>query len=94
MNNSQLNGIQSKILSKIIARKGYNRHWLTELWYGHHEYCGIGLQDFRLEQRLRKIQIMHKLLNHPKHKETHQKHYLMVSNTYRKFQSSIRIPKQ
>ena len=51
-----------------MASKGFNRHWPEGLRYGNHKYCGLDLIDFRAEQRLRKIQLIHKLLFYPKHK--------------------------
>ena len=56
MTDEQLNSIQSRIHPEVIASKGYNRKWPRELRYGHHKYCGLGMQDYRVEQRLRKIQ--------------------------------------
>ena len=67
MSHAQINSIHHINHPKVIASKGYNRKWPRELRYGYHQYCGLGLQDYRVEQRLRKIQITHKLLNHPKH---------------------------
>ena len=67
MTDEQINSIQRRIRPEVIASKGYNRKWPMELRYGHHKYCGLGMQDYRVEQRLRQIQIMHTLLNHPKH---------------------------
>ena len=68
MSNTQLKSIQSIIHPSVIASKGFNRHWPEGLRYGNHKYCGLDLIDFRVEQRLRKIQLIHKLLFHPKHK--------------------------
>ena len=68
MSNKQLKSIQSIIHPSVIASKGFNRNWPEGLRYGNHKYCGLDLIDFRVEQRLRKIQLLHKLLFHPKHK--------------------------
>ena len=67
MTDEQLNSIQRRIHPEVIASKYYNRKWPRELRYGHHTYCGLEMQDYRVKQRLRKIQIVHKILNHPKH---------------------------
>ena len=67
MSDKQISSIQKRIHPEVIASKSYNRKWSRKLRYSHHNYCGLGMQDYRVEQRLRKIQIMHKLLNHPKH---------------------------
>ena len=68
MSNKQLKSIHSIIHPSVIASKGFNRNWSEGLRYGNHKYCGFDLLDFRVEQRLRKIQILYKLLLYPKHK--------------------------
>ena len=68
MNNKQLKLIHSLIHPSVIASKGFNRNWPEGLRYGNHKYCGLDILDYRVEQRLRKIQLLHKLLLHPKHK--------------------------
>ena len=68
MSNKQLKSIHSIIHPSVIAIKGFNRNWPEGLRYGNHKYNGLDLLDYRVEQRLRKIQILHKLLLHPKHK--------------------------
>ena len=68
MSNKQLKSIQSIIHPSVIASKGFNRNWPEGLRYGNHNYCELALIDFRVEQRLRKIKMPHKLLFHPKHK--------------------------
>ena len=67
MYDEQINSIQRKIHPEVVASKGYNKKWPRELRYGHQQYCGLGMQYYRVEQRLRKIQMLHKLLTHPKH---------------------------
>ena len=52
MSNEQINRIQRRIHLEVITSKGYNRKWPIELRYGHHNYCGLGMQDYRVEQRL------------------------------------------
>ena len=68
MSNKQLQSIHSIIHPSVIASKEFNRNWPEGLRYGNHHYCGLELMHFRVEQRLRKIQMLHKLLFHPKHK--------------------------
>ena len=67
MSDKQINSIQKRIYPEVITSKSYNRKWPRDLRYSHHNYCGLSMQDYRVERRLRKIQIMHRLLNHPKH---------------------------
>ena len=67
MSDEQIKIIHRRIHPEVIVSKGYNRKWPRELRYGHHHYFRLDMQNYRVEQRLRKIQIMHKLLNHPKH---------------------------
>ena len=52
MSNEQINRIQRRIHLEVITSKGYNMKWPRELGYGHHNYCGLGMQDYRVEQRL------------------------------------------
>ena len=68
MSNKQLKLISSIIHPSVIASKGFNRNWPEGLRYGNHKRCGLDLIDFRVEQRPRKIQMLHKLLFYPKHK--------------------------
>ena len=68
MSNKQLKSIQSIIHPSVIASKGFNRNWPEGLRYGNHNYCGLDLIDLRVEQRLRKIQILHKVLFYQKYK--------------------------
>ena len=58
INNKQLKSIHNLIHSSVILIKGFNRNWPEGLQYGNQ----------RVEQRLREIQLLHKLLLHPKHK--------------------------
>ena len=60
--------IHSLINPSVIAIKGFNRNWPEGLRYGNHKYCGLKILDYRVEQRLTKIQLLHKLLLHLKHK--------------------------
>ena len=68
MSNKQLKSIQSIIHPSVNASKGFNRNWPEELRYDNHKYCGLDLIGFRAEQRLRKIQMLHRLLFNSKHK--------------------------
>ena len=68
MNNKPLKSIHSLIHPSIIASKASNRNWPEWLRYGNNKYYGLEILDYRVEQRLRKIQLLHKLLLHPKHK--------------------------
>ena len=54
MYNKQINNIQIRFHPEVIASKGYNRKWPRELRYGHHYYCELGMQYYRVEQRLRR----------------------------------------
>ena len=58
INNKQLKSIHNLIHSSVILIKGFNRNWPEGLQYGNQ----------RVEQRLRKIQLVHKLLLHPTYK--------------------------
>ena len=68
MTNKQLESIHRIIHPSVIASKGFNRNWPEGLRYGNHKYCGLDILDYRVEQRLSKIQLLHTLLLHPKHK--------------------------
>ena len=68
MTNTQLESIHRLVHPSVISSKGSNRYWPEGLRYGNHKYCGLEIFDYRVEQRLRKVQPLHKLLLHPKHK--------------------------
>ena len=68
MNNKQLKSIHSLIHRSVIASKGFNRNWPEGLRYDNHKYCGLDILDCRVEQRISKNQLIHKILLHPKHK--------------------------
>jgi len=68
MNNKPLKSIHSLIHPSIIASKASNRNWPEWLRYGNNKYYGLEILDYKVEQRLRKIQLLHKLLLHPKYK--------------------------
>lgn len=67
MTNRKINKIHGKLHPEVIATKGYNRNWPTKLRYAFHKYTGIGLLDYKVDQGVSKIQLIHKLLSHPKH---------------------------
>ena len=66
MNNKQLKSIHSFIHPSVIVSKWFNRNWPEGLRYGNHKYWGLEILNYRVEQRLRKIQLLHTLLLHPK----------------------------
>ena len=51
----------------MIASKGFNREWSVALRFGNAVYDGINMMNFKVEQRVREIQFIHKMINHPKH---------------------------
>ena len=67
MTGAQINSIRRKVHPEVIASKGYYRKCSRQLRYGYSRYRGLGIQNYRVKQRLRKIQITHKVLNHRKH---------------------------
>ena len=46
----------------------YLERLTKKLTYGHYKYISLRLLEYKIEQRIRNIQMIHKLLNHPKHK--------------------------
>ena len=72
LSNNRIDCIQTIIHSNVIVSIGFNRNWPKELRYRRHKYSGLELAYFKVEQRLRKIQFLHKLLNHPTHKNVAQ----------------------
>ena len=68
MTNTQLESIHRLIHPSVISSKCFNRNWPEGLLYGNHKYYGLEIPDYRVEQRLRKEQLLHKLLPHPTHK--------------------------
>ena len=67
LNNKQLQSIHNIIYPSVIASKGFNRNWPESLRYGSHKFCGLEIMDYWVEQRLKKIQMIHKLLLHPEY---------------------------
>ena len=68
MSNKQLQSTPSIIRPPIITSKIFDRKWPEGLRYDNHKYCGLELLDYSVEQRLRKIQLIHKILLYPKYK--------------------------
>ena len=68
MSNKQLKSTPSIIHSPIIASKRFDGKWPEGLRYDNHKYCGLELLDYSVEQRLRKIQMIHKILLYSKYK--------------------------
>ena len=61
------NKLHTTLYSAVIASKRFNRHFPNPLRYGSHKYSGLGLLNLEVEQGIRKIQILHKFIYHPKH---------------------------
>ena len=58
-----------KIHPKVIVAKRFNRNWPKEIRYGTHKYFGLKLTYFKIEQRLRNIHFLHKLITHLAHQK-------------------------
>ena len=67
MTEQQTDKLHRKIYPEVIANKRFNRNWPTRIRYGCHKYSGLGLISYKVEQSVKKLQMLHKLLNHPKH---------------------------
>ena len=67
MTEQQTERLHRKLYPEVIASKGFNRNWPTRLRYGNHKYSGLGLINYKVEQSVKKLEMLHKLLNHPKH---------------------------
>ena len=67
MTEQQTDILYRKFYPEVIASKEFNRNWPTRLRYGSHKYSGMGLINYKVEQSVKKLQMLHKLLNHPKH---------------------------
>ena len=64
----QIESIHKIIHPSVIAAKGFNWNWHIPLRYGKHKYCGLEMLDLKVEQRLRKIQLMRKHFLNKRHK--------------------------
>ena len=84
MFNKKLNSIQSKINPEALSSTGYNKNWAMELRYGRQKYSGIELIYYRVEQRVRKIRFMHKIITHPNHQ-------ILILSIINYYQLSARI---
>ena len=67
LTSKHFNKLHTALYPTVIANKGFNRHFQNPLRYGLHKYSGLGLLDLKIEQGIRKIQILHNIIFHPKH---------------------------
>ena len=72
LSNKQLKSIHRIIHPSIIASKEFNQHWPEALRYGFHKFCSLKMIYYRVDQHLRKIQAIPKLLLHPKYQTSIQ----------------------
>ena len=68
LTDKQLDSIEKTIHPSVITAKGFNWNWYIPLRYGKHKYCGLEILDWKVEQHLRKINFMRKLLLHNRQK--------------------------
>ena len=68
LTSKQFQKLHASFYPSVISSKGFNRHFPNQLRFGMHKYSGLGLINLEVEQGIRKIQILHKFLYHPKHK--------------------------
>ena len=68
LTSKQFHKLHASLYPSVIASKGFNRHFPNQLRFGMHKYSGLGLINLEVEQGIRKIQVLHKFLYHPKHK--------------------------
>ena len=50
-----------------MKAKGFNRHWIVPLRYGKRNYYGLEIINFKVEQTLRTMQFINKMLLHKNH---------------------------
>ena len=67
LTSNHFNKLHTALYPTVIANKGFNRYFQNPLRYGLHKYSGLGLLDLKIEQGIRKIQILHNIIFHPKH---------------------------
>ena len=67
MTEQQTDKLHRKNYPEVISNKRFNRNWPTRIRYGCHKYSGLGLISYKVEQSVKKLQILHKPLNHPNH---------------------------
>ena len=68
LTSKQFAKLHAALYPAAIASKGFNRHFSNQLSYDSHKYSGLGLLNLEIEQGIRKIQILHKFIYHPKHR--------------------------
>ena len=64
LSDGKLKIIHKIIHQDVVAYKRFNRHWPRKLRFGHYQYCSLEITNLKVEQRLRKIQFLHKILLH------------------------------
>ena len=64
----QFQTIQSRSYPKVLASMGYNIYWHSPLRYSPEQILRSWFNGFRCWTKKIKIQIINKLLTHPKHK--------------------------
>ena len=86
-NDQQIDTIHKSIHPTIIAEMGYSSKWLKALRYGTHNYCSLKFKHYGLEQRIQKIETIHRCINNKdfKHLATNMIDYFQLA-------SGIRIP--
>ena len=68
LSDEQIERIHKIIHQNIVAYKGFIRHWPCRLKYGHHQYCSLEITDLNVEQWLRKIHVLYKIILYKKHR--------------------------
>ena len=68
LTSKKINNIHDVLLPTVITSQRFNIHWPKQLRYGQHKYSDIRLLDLEVKQGIRKIQIIHNFLHHPKHR--------------------------
>ena len=80
-----------KIIHKDVAVcKGFNQHCPRELRYIHHRYCSLEITYLKVNQSLRKIQFLHKMLFDKKIQNINPSNDRVVSCVSRNRDSDIR----
>ena len=69
LSDKQLALIQDRVHPEILASTCFNCNFPIDLRYGKNKYSSVGLLDLKPEQRIRKIQMIHKLFLHPVQKK-------------------------
>ena len=55
MLDNKLNNTQKLIHPEVIASKEFNHNWSHQLRYGKHKYNGLGIIDYRVEQKVKQF---------------------------------------